>query len=177
MQHVLFLIPKVGNEFLRTVNFYVLGGQRVVAVEIMEFARIFEIYLQGAGPDPFGVLCVGVNFVLVQPLEVSDRKGLAHRPPVKVISVQVLDVCTGFVRVVVFHVFVVGLRVPVRYRRNSPANAFLEEQVHVAVRKKFEFHARHQHGVPGQGRRGDVMGGIQLILSKAYVDETFEDVC
>ena len=32
------------------------------------------------------------------------------------------------------HVWTVSLRVPVRYHGNSSANAFLEEQVHVAVR-------------------------------------------
>ena len=67
--------------------------------------------------------------------------------------------------VVIFHVFVFGLRVPVRYRGNSSANTFLEKQVHVAIRKKFEFDVRHlQHGVPGQGWRGDVVGGIKLIF-------------
>ena len=168
----------MGDEFLRTVRHYIFRSQRVVAVEVVELVRVFETYLQGGGPDPFGVFCEGVNFVLVQPLEVSDWEGLAHRPSVKVISIQVLDEGGLLFRVVTFHVFVIGLRVPVRYRGNSPANAFLEEQVHVAVREEFQSDVRHlQHSVPGQGRCGDLMGGIQPVLSKADVNETLEDVC
>ena len=163
-----------GVSFTVTVS----GVSGVVVVEIVELARVFEVDLQCARPDPFGVLHEGVDLVLRQPHKVSDREGLAHRPAVKIVGVQVLDEGGLLLRIVISNVFVVGLRVPVRYHGNSSANAFLEEQVHVAFRKEFQFDVRHlQHGVPGQGRRGDVVGGIQPVFPKADVDKIFEDVC
>ena len=118
------------------------------------------------------------DLVLGQPHGVSNREGLAHRSPVKVVGVQVQDERGLLLRVEVLHVFVVSLRVAVRYHGNASTNAFLKEQVHIAVRKESQFDVCHlQHGIPRKGRRGDVVGGVELVFLKADIDKTFEDVC
>ena len=103
-------------------------------MKVLELPWVLEVDLQSARSDPARVLHHRPDLVLRQPHEVSNWEGLAHCPPVKVVGVQVLDEGGLLLRFVIFHVFVVGLRIPVRYHGNSSANAFLEEQVHIAVR-------------------------------------------
>ena len=86
-QHVLFPVSEVWNELLRVVDGYRLWGQRVVVVEVVELFWVLEVDLQGALLDLPWVLRVRIDLILRQPLKVSDREGLAHRPPVKVVSV------------------------------------------------------------------------------------------
>ena len=95
-------------------------------MKVLELPWVLEVDLQSARSDPARVLHHRPDLVLRQPHEVSNWEGLAHCPPVKVVGVQVLDEGGLLLRF--------GLRIPVRYHGNSSANAFLEEQVHIAVR-------------------------------------------
>ena len=105
-------------------------------MRFVQLLRVLEVHLEYIALSAVGWM-VGNGFsepsLIVHPPEASCGEGLAHRPAIEVIGVQVQDVTLGLRRVVALNHRVVSLGISFRNHRNPAPHPLLDEEVLVIV--------------------------------------------
>jgi hypothetical protein len=104
---------------------------------------------------------------------------LIHRPPVKIVCVQITNVRIwfGFIVILRFYIRIVCSRKPIADDRYPAAHATFKKCKHFGIGYQIQTDlCMFQTGIPRQGGGGDVLRGMELVRFQRQISKIFKYV-